>query len=284
MKRNTIRYGLLFLLLFLGQFLSAPSARAQVTCTSVAAPITYTTPSGWDCNQVPTINDVVIIQSGHTKIITGGSADGFAGTLTVNGSLQLGDNTVARTLTVSGDVTVGASGSIVRANNGNATHQVNIGGNLTNNGTFDGRDTDGAGPLGRFNTTYTGSGTQTISGSNPARFNNLTIVSTATVNVPAGATQPTVEGSLTNNGSLVQTQTAPSLTTTEFLHIQNAAASSNAYFGVNITPDADMGSTTVRIKGNQVDCTTNPADQLLTRCYDIAPTTSQNATDRKSVV
>jgi hypothetical protein len=94
----------------------------------------------------------------------------------------------------------------------------------------------------------------------------------------------TVENSVTNNGGLEQTQNISEAngtrtdegsgsTTYQFLTIANAASDSTPYYGINITPDdgAALGSTTVRIEGNQ-DCAINAGDPaLINRCFTISP-------------
>ncbi|MCL4262351.1 MAG: hypothetical protein KJ069_04020 [Anaerolineae bacterium] len=165
------------------------------------------------------------------------------------------------------------------------THQVNIGGNLTNNGTFDARDTDGSGAIHSFNTTFTGSITQTISGSSPARFNSLTVNDTAVVVVPAGATQPTVEGTLTNNGTLVQERPVVSATV-PFLEIRDFAGTAVKYRGVEVTSAADLGDVTVLVEkvnyNSDEFCTTSGDNSPVyaDRCFTITPDTSDTAVIR----
>lgn len=293
MKGKVVFCVVVFLLMFCGQVISSLPVYAQVTCTSDPTPVSYVNPDGWDCNQVPTINDIVIIQSGHTKQLTGpGGEDGFAGTLTVNGLLTVGNNSTARTLTVRGDITVGTGGSIIPAQTaGNQTHQVNIGGNLINNGTYDGRDTDGGGVIGRFNTTFTGSITptviitQTIGGSNPARFNDLTVNDSITLVMPEGATQPTVEGTLTNNGTLMQVRPVNNAAV-PFLEILDFAGATVKYRGVEVTSAADLGDVTVSVEkvnysGDEF-CTTSGDNSPVyaDRCFTITPDTSDTAVIR----
>jgi LPXTG-motif cell wall-anchored protein len=118
----------------------------------------------------------------------------------------------------------------------------------------------------------------TVQAVNVAVNNNLTINSGAYYDLSTYSL--TVDGTVANNGALIQTKNAPSGSTTEFLHIRNAANSADKYFGVYITPAANMGATTVMVYGNQASCSSNPADQLARRCFDIAPTSPQNATLR----
>jgi hypothetical protein len=84
-----------------------------------------------------------------------------------------------------------------------------------------------------------------------------------------------VESTVTNNGILRQTQNVSGVT--RFLHIQNAAQNASKYYGVDITPAGAMGSTTVSVKGNEANCSAH-STSLVSRCYSITPTTSQNTT------
>ena len=121
------------------------------------------------------------------------------------------------------------------------------------------------------------SGTTTFN--QPATLqNNLAVSAGSTANV--GTNTITVDGTVTNNGTLKQTKTANSGSTTAFLHIQNAAGTNDKYYGVEITPAGNMGSTVVAIRGNQSCTEGGGATDTVKRCYDITPTTSQSATIR----
>ncbi|MDJ0754635.1 MAG: M12 family metallo-peptidase [Ardenticatenaceae bacterium] len=88
-----------------------------------------------------------------------------------------------------------------------------------------------------------------------------------------------VEGTVINNGTLQAVKDAPASTNTTFLMITDAAATNTKFRGAEINPALNMGSTTVQIRGNQ-DCTSNPADPLMQRCFNITPTSAQSATIR----
>lgn len=86
----------------------------------------------------PTSSDNVTIVSTHT--VTVNVTNAICNDLTVgNGSaaiLRIGNNNVARSLTVNGNITI-ASGASLTVNTGNAaTHTINSYGNITNNGTL----------------------------------------------------------------------------------------------------------------------------------------------------
>jgi M6 family metalloprotease-like protein len=129
--------------------------------------------------------------------------------------------------------------------------------------------------LAFYNLSVSGSGVATLA-DNVAVQNNLAV--NAGVTLTLGTNNATVEGTVTNNGRLAQTKTI-SGTGAAFLNIKNAAASVDKYWGAIITSTGNMSATTVVIGGNQ-NCTTRPADPLITRCFNISPTTSQNATIR----
>jgi hypothetical protein len=110
---------------------------------------------------------------------------------------------------------------------------------------------------------------------------DLAVLNDLTVNADAifdlSTHDVTVEGAVANNGTLRQQRDAPAGATTQFLRITNAAGDATKYYGVDITPDGEMGSTTVEIRGNQAGCTSDPTDALFTRCYDVTPISPQNA-------
>ncbi|MGB0387179.1 MAG: reprolysin-like metallopeptidase, partial [Ardenticatenaceae bacterium] len=108
--------------------------------------------------------------------------------------------------------------------------------------------------------------------------NNLVVNASKVMDLSTNSV--TVEGSVSNSGSLQQSQdVSTNATTYEFLTIKNAAGSSSKYYGVNITPDggSGLGSTSVRIDGSQ-SCTSNAGDGLVQRCFNITPTSSNSAT------
>lgn len=126
------------------------------------------------------------------------------------------------------------------------------------------------------NLTINPNGTLTAGG-NVAVSGDLLLDADGKLNI--GSHTLAVDGGVANYGALQQTLnvTGP----TEFLHIQNAAGSADKYFGLVITPTlGSMLTTTVIIQGNQDSCTQEPTDPLLTRCFNITPTTPVNATIR----
>ena len=83
------------------------------------------------------------------------------------------DAAAARTLTISGNVTVNAGAQFITQAAGTQTHIVSIAGNLTNGGTF---DMSRGGATFIANVTFNGSVNQTVSGSGATtRFNNIIV-------------------------------------------------------------------------------------------------------------
>lgn len=108
--------------------------------------------------------------------------------------------------------------------------------------------------------------------------NNLTTNSGGTLNIN-GQTL-TVEGTVTNNGTLQNILDTPNATTTRFMYIQNEAGDTDKYAGVDITPTGGaMNNTTVQVSGNQ-NCTTDNTSAAVQRCFDISPATTNAATIR----
>jgi hypothetical protein len=111
-----------------------------------------------------------------------------------------------------------------------------------------------------------------------ASVGGIVIEDGASVDIPVGFNLA-VEVKLVNNGTLRQTLDVPVPGTTEFLHIQDLAGLVDQYYGVDVSPTgaAGLGMTTVEIQGNQMACTTNMADPIMNRCWDITPTDQQPA-------
>jgi hypothetical protein len=129
-------------------------------------------------------------------------------------------------------------------------------------------------PINFHNLTVKSSGSATLL-KNAAIYNNLLVTAGATLDL--GANALTVDGAVTNNGVLKQTKTANATVLTEFLRIKNEAANADKYYGVEITPAGNLGSTVVAIRGNQ-NCTEGGgAIDTVKRCFDMTPTTAQTA-------
>ena len=139
---------------------------------------------------------------------------------------------------------------------------LSIAGNWTKDGTF----THSSSTV-RFN----GTSPQTIGGSSISSFFDVFLEASSTVIVPV-SNQPTVAGTLTNNGTLQQTQTVGS--NTDFLKIGNGSGGFS-YYGVNIANGSGLGSTTVSVSGNQICSLAN--GYPVRRCFVIDPATTASA-------
>ncbi len=132
--------------------------------TCLGAGGNWNTPATWADNSPPTSTDIVTIQSGCTVTID--SSNAFSVIVQSGGVLQF-EQTTARTLTVTSDVTIDTGGTFQSNALGTQTgHILSVGGNLTNNGTLDfstNTNTAGAGITftGAANNTFGGTGTTT---------------------------------------------------------------------------------------------------------------------------
>ncbi len=110
----------------------------------------------WSPTGVPANGDIVIIASGHTITVNTNTNNLLS--LTINGTLVIGNNNADRTVAVSGTITI-ASGGIFRTA-GNGGNELEMGGQLINNGTFDMSISGSTAEV-----TLNGSANQSISGS-----------------------------------------------------------------------------------------------------------------------
>ena len=183
MQRKWIS-GLLALALTLAALIIVPAPRALAAqCTSNTGTLSWATATNWSCGHVPgsagNESDTVTIADGATVTINGNyTVASLAIGDGASGILQF--DSTARTLTVSGDVTIAAGGTFQSATSGTVTaHVLSMGGNLTNNGTLDfstNSNTAGAG------ITFTGASNATFSGTG-----GTTDVRTITINKGSSA-------------------------------------------------------------------------------------------------
>jgi hypothetical protein len=104
-------------------------------------------------------------------------------------------------------------------------------------------------------------------------FQDLEIKKGAVINL--GRTNLVVEGTLSNWGTISQEQMVNAGINVSFMEIGNTSGSVIVYRGVEILAEGDLGITTVKIRGNQDLC--NNTDELIHRCFEIQPTTANNA-------
>jgi CheY-like chemotaxis protein len=119
--------------------------------------------------------DTVLIRAGHSITLDASPASALDSLTVLGGTLTLGNNATARTLSVTNQVSVG-TGGVMQAGATAATHTLNVGGDLLIDGTFDMVVT----AVVNVNLSAT-SGAQTISGSGgTVDFNTLTMSNSAT--------------------------------------------------------------------------------------------------------
>ncbi len=159
-----------------------------LSITAFGQTITSTTTGGnwnvggtWVGGVVPGASNDVIIADGATVTI---NANITVASLTVgqgtSGILTF-DGVAARAVTVTGNVTIAAGGTFITQATGTFTNTLSIGGELTNNGTF---DMSRAGTTLLCNVTFNKNGDQTITGTTPVltRFRGVTLDKTSVSN------------------------------------------------------------------------------------------------------
>ena len=156
---------LLLMILFLCVFVNVASAQTNIWDGSSSN--NWNTAANWNQNHVPTSAEDVVIPNGFTVTVNVNAAT--CKSLSVSGSLTIGNNNNNRNLTVSGNVTINSGGAF--NSGGDGGNALLIGGNLVNDGAFDmnvgAADTD---------VTFNGASTQTISGVGSLMdFNSLTL-------------------------------------------------------------------------------------------------------------
>ena len=147
----------------------APAVSA-LTCTSVGSAnwsVAGTWTSAGNCNRVPLAGDDVVIGAGTTTLDANTAA---LASLTVVGSLTIGNNGTARALTVTGNIAVAGSGTIGVGATA-ATHTLTAGGDIGNAGTVN------LAPAANrvVNVTFNRNGNQTVSGAGAYTFNLITV-------------------------------------------------------------------------------------------------------------
>ena len=130
--------------------------------------------STWVGGVLPTLTDIVTIADGATVTIDV-AASAYSVTIGSGASGILNyENTIARTLTVSADVTINTGGSFLTAAGGTVTtHVLSLAGNIVNSGTLDfaiGTAGTGISFTGSNNSTFSGTGgTTDLYSLNPAK-------------------------------------------------------------------------------------------------------------------
>ena len=194
-----------------------------------------------------------------SKILDCDAACNFKGDLVVrtvdaSGSLAAVD--------VDGDFSIPTSSSIFTA-----PPTMSVAGNFSNDGTF---------AAGSGNVTFDGTAAQNLDGISVTTFHNMIVADGSSLVL---TTEPTVSGTLINNGTMQQTATVNN-SSYAFLEIEDGGGLIK-YRGVEITTSANLGSITVTVRGADTDlgefCTTTGAMSPVyaKRCFSI--TTDNNA-------
>ena len=152
---------ILLVILLISTFSTVQAATKTSTGTG-----NWNTAGTWSPSGVPGIGDDVIIAATHTVTIDV-STNSLA-SLTINGTLTIGDNSTNRIVTVAGNIIVNSGGVFQSAGNGG--NDVIVSGNLTNNGTFD------MNTGGNADVTFNGTANQTVSGTGATTDFNLIII------------------------------------------------------------------------------------------------------------
>ena len=223
---------------------------------------------------VRTVNGNLTINGGSLLTLGGSIGDDLevGGNWVNNGAFNANSRAVAfiGTTTVSGSsTTTFAYVTISGALTGHSA-SMNVTNDWINNGTFN--HNNGAVHFG-------GASEQTIGGASISSFFDIFLETFGRAPHASGptvflATQPTVEGTVTNNGTLKQTKTVNNAVV-DFIHLKNAAGTLDKYFGVEIATANDLGSTTVAVSGNQVCALA--LGYPVKRCFDVTPTTPASA-------
>jgi len=186
------------------------------TCSSLS-PVNATATAIYNSTNNLTVDNLVV----------GGGATGI---------VNYPNNPNALTLNVSNNVTVNSGGTFSCGTQTNdVTHLLNVGGSITNNGTFTTITTAGTKVL---DVTMNGTGTQTINSS--INFNNLTIVPNSKVTNSGTLTAAsfTIQSDATGTGSYIDngTSTITSAKAQQYLTGANTAGTINGRFWYMTTP------------------------------------------------
>jgi len=172
MKFRLFLFGSIWMMLGFALALMVQTPVSAATCTSNGSG-NWSASSTWtNCNGgIPTSSDDVVIASSDTVTL---DQDATIASLTVSGTLSFGNDSNARSLTVSGDISIASGASISSPTSSNANHQLTIGGDLTNNGTFNGQPDSNT----EIQVTFNKDGDQTVSGSGSTTFSKVTLSKT----------------------------------------------------------------------------------------------------------
>ena len=172
-------------------FLLAHFSIAQISSTSIGGD--WSSPSTWVGGVLPTSADDVVIAAGSNVVIRSPYvlvSPALSHSLTLNGTLTMGSGSSSdRALVISNFLLINSGG--ILTNDGTALHSISIGGDFTNNGTF-----NAIVASGRIQISFNGAGAQVIDGSSSTQnFQGLII------NKPTGQSVTTAGGVTSINAS-----------------------------------------------------------------------------------
>jgi G8 domain len=160
-------------LIIAGLLLLLPYSASAATKISTGTG-SWNTAGTWSPSGVPANGDDVTIAATHT--VTVNTNTNSLASLTISGTLRVGDNNTNRNVTVTGNFIVNSGGTFNTAGDGG--NVLNVAGNLTNNGTFD-ANIGGA----TLSVAFNGSANQSISGTGATTdFNAITVNNTGAAN------------------------------------------------------------------------------------------------------
>ncbi|UAY51206.1 beta strand repeat-containing protein [Ferruginibacter albus] len=234
--KNGISKKIILLGVILFTFSAGFAQRFAVASGNWDATSTWSTTAGGSSGaSVPTASDNVTIPGNFTVAVRTSSGNATCNSLTIQsgGTLTMGEsgNTTARTLVVSGNIQVNTGGTFTCQGNNAVTHNLNVAGDFTNNGTVNFVVSSNR----LVNVTFNKSGTQTLSGTPTSNvFNGITIGSGTTVNCTSDLT---LNGVLTNNatGTSIFNATAGTITlaSTAWSVTNNASGIFNTSLNLN---------------------------------------------------
>lgn len=149
-----------------------PAHRAAAnTCTSTGTGAWSTAATWSGCGgAVPQAGDDVVVAASHT--VTVDDNTNAVASLSVSGTLTIGNSGTARTVTVTGDLTIASGATVQVLTTSNANHELFLGGNLSNAGTFSGEpDADSEIWITFDNTSVD----QTVSGAGATTFGRINL-------------------------------------------------------------------------------------------------------------
>lgn len=263
------RFAGVLTLLCIGLFAVSPASATTRTYTGTGL---WSSAANWG-GTVPQNGDDVVIPAGADVTLDTNTNNLLS--LSVGGNLTIGNDATSRVITVTGDVSIASGGSIA-AGATDANHQMNVGGNLTNDGTLDGDI--GARNIGLV---FNGAANQTLSGTGgTTNIDSLTIANTGGTNnnvveiLPTNFTTSTA-GFLTLTSGILKMSGAFSFTNTFFSSASYAINSDEGIWinNSNVTVTAQNGDASLsgllRVSAGNYNIGTAANDDLL---YDTGST------------